>query len=125
MRLNMDDYGRAAKTHWWVVAVLGAVALSLALLDVATREAGTVMWIAVAAAVAAFTGMLRIPGSRPSVAGADIFVFLAFFQFGPAAAVIAAAAEAAVGSWRTSTRWTSRLGSPAMVALAMSVCGAA
>jgi len=42
---------------------------------------------------------------------------------GPAAAALAAAAEAAAGSFRTSKRWTSRLGSPAMAGLAMYACG--
>jgi hypothetical protein len=38
---------------------------------------------------------------------------------GPAAATLAAAGEAAVGSYRTSKRWTSRIVSPAMAAVAM------
>src|SRR5207302_6224680 len=46
-------------------------------------------------------------------------------DFGPRAAGIAAAAEAGMISWRTSDRWTSRFGSPAMAALAMFACGTA
>ena len=68
---------------------------------------------------------MRVPGAKTSIAGAEIFVFLLLLLYGPAAAAFAAAAEAAVGSWRTSDRWTSRLGSPAMAALAMYGCGTA
>ena len=37
--------------------------------------------------------------------------------FGPAAATVAAAVEGFVGAFRTSKRWTSRLGTPAIAAL--------
>jgi len=66
---------------------------------------------------------LRIPGRKTSITGAETFIFLVLMMNGPAAAALAAAAEAAVGSFRTSKRWTSRLGSPAMAGLAMYACG--
>jgi hypothetical protein len=68
---------------------------------------------------------VRIPGSKISVAGAEIFVLLLLLLHGPAAAALAAACEATTTSARTSKRLTSRLGSPAMAALAMYACGSA
>jgi uncharacterized membrane protein YdcZ (DUF606 family) len=44
-------------------------------------------------------------------------------HFGPPVAIVAAAAEAGVISLRTSKRWTSWFGSPAMAALAMLAAG--
>ena len=43
--------------------------------------------------------------------------------YGAPAAVLAAAVEGTVASWRSSKRWTSRIGTPAMASLAMLVCG--
>ena len=59
---------------------------------------------------------VRIPRSKNSFAAGEIFIFLLLLLHGPAAATLAAAGEALVGSWRTSKRWTSRIASPAMAA---------
>jgi hypothetical protein len=56
---------------------------------------------------------------KNSFAAGEIFIFLLLLMHGPAAATLAAAGEAFVGSYRTSKRWTSRIVSPAMAALAM------
>src|SRR5205814_137090 len=87
----------------------------------------TLLEVASGAAIAALSGLfpVRIPGTKTSLAGAELFIFLLLLVHGPAAATIAAAAEAAVGSLRTSKRWTSRIGSPTMAAMAMYGCGAA
>ena len=85
------------------------------------------MQILIGVVFATLTGLFpaRIPGAKTSGSVAEIFVFLLLLDYGPAAAAIAAAAEAGTISWRTSVRWTSRLGSPAMAALAMHGCGTA
>jgi diguanylate cyclase (GGDEF)-like protein/PAS domain S-box-containing protein len=125
--LRMDDYSPQAKAYWSTTVSLGAAALVLALIDVAAMERSAILHIAAGTAVAAITGMfpVRIPGGKTSVTGAEIFIFLLLLMHGPSAAVIAAAAEAAVSSWRNSDRVTSRIGSPAMAALAMAGCGTA
>jgi diguanylate cyclase (GGDEF)-like protein/PAS domain S-box-containing protein len=127
MLLQMHDYSPEAKVFWWTTALLGLVVLSIALATIAGFERGAILQIVLGATFAAVTGIfpVRIPGAKTSIAGAEIFVFLLLLLYGPAAAAFAAAAEAAVGSWRTSDRWTSRLGSPAMAALAMYGCGTA
>ena len=81
--------------------------------------------VALVVTVAGVTGAFPhgVPGTKTSITGAEVFIFLALLMNGPAAAALAAAAEAAVGSYRTSTRWTSRIGSPAQAGLAMYACG--
>ena len=125
--LGMDDYTPQAKAYWWTTTLVGAAAVGLALLDVSRLDGAVMLQVACGAAIAALTGLfpVRIPGTKTSLAGAELFIFLLLLVHGPAAATIAAAAEAAVGSFRTSKRWTSRIGSPTMAALAMFACGAA
>jgi hypothetical protein len=124
---GMDDYTLRAKAYWWTTSLVGAAALGLALLNVAQFDSAVVLQVVGGTTVAALTGLFpeRIPGTKTSLAGAELFIFLLLLVHGPAAATIAAAAEAAVGSYRTSKRWTSRVGSPTMAALAMYGCGSA
>ena len=125
--LGMDDYTPQAKTYWWTTTVIGAAALGLALQDLSQLDGAIMLQVACGIAIAALSGLfpVRIPGTKTSLAGAELFIFLLLLLYGPAAATIAAAAEAAVGSFRTSKRWTSRIGSPTMAAMAMYGCGAA
>jgi diguanylate cyclase (GGDEF)-like protein/PAS domain S-box-containing protein len=125
--LRMHDYTTQAKAYWWATAVLGVVALAFALRGVAALETAAILQVLLGMLFAAIIGLfpVRVPGAKTSGSAAEIFVFLLLLDFGPEAAVIAAAAEAGVISWRTSARWTSRIGSPAMAALAMSACGTA
>ena len=67
----------------------------------------------------------RVPRSKNSFTAGEIFIFLLLLLHGPAAATLAAAGEALVGSWRTSKRWTSRIVSPATASIAMFCAGAA
>jgi hypothetical protein len=125
--LGMEDYTPQAKAYWWTTTLVGAAALGLALLDVVKLDPGIVLQTLGGAVLAALVGLfpVRIPGTKTSLAGAELIIFLLLLVHGPAAATIAAAAEAAIGSLRTSKRWTSRIGSPTMVALAMYGCGTA
>ena len=68
---------------------------------------------------------VRVPGSKNSFAAGEVFIFLLLLMHGPAAAALAAAGEALVGSWRSSKRWTSRIVSPALAAVAMFCAGSA
>jgi hypothetical protein len=125
--LRMDDYTTQAKAYWWTTAVLGTVALGYAVANVAALSPVAMLQVLLGTLFAAITGLfpVRVPGSKTSGSAAEIFIFLLLLDFGPYAAVVAAAAEAGVISWRTSARWTSRIGSPAMAAIAMSTCGSA
>ena len=122
---RMDDYRPEAKACWWTIVALGALTFALAIMEVAAMNRSAILHIAAGATIAAITAMfpVRIPGGKTSLAGAEIFIFLLLLMYGPSAAVLAAAAEAAVSSTRTSARATSRVGTPAMAALAMGGCG--
>ena len=117
----MPDYNRKATVYWWSVVVLGSVTLIGSMVSVA--DDGPLAWgqIAMGMVIAMFAGIfpVRVPQSKNSFAAGEIFIFLLLLLHGPEAATLAAAGEAAVGSWRTSKRWTSRIASPAMAALAM------
>ena len=121
----MPDYNRQAAAYWWTVVVLGGLALALAVLALTALPAAALWQVAagVAITVLASSCPVRIPRSIHSVTAGEIFIFLLLLLHGPAAATLAASADAVVGSWRTSRRWTSRIASPAMAALAMTAAG--
>jgi len=119
--IEMDDYNRPARIYWWTVTLVGSVALLYALVSVARLPTAILLQVLAGTAVAAIVGLfpVRIPGAKTAVAGAEIFIFLILLLFGAAPAVLAAAVEGAVAAARSSKRWTSRLGTPAMASLAM------
>jgi diguanylate cyclase (GGDEF)-like protein len=121
-RALLPDYNRKAAVFWWSMVALGALAVGFSLHRVASQ---LTPWhglqVAAGVAVAMLAGLfpLRIPGSKNSFAAGEIFIFSLLLLHGPAAATLAAAGEALVGSWRTSRRWSSRIASPAMAAVSM------
>ncbi len=117
----LPDYNRKATVYWWTVVLLGALTLATALHHVATLALGVWLQIAVGTVIAMLAGVfpVRIPQSKNSFAAGEIFIFLLLLIHGPAAATVAATGEAAIGSWRTSKRLSSRIVSPMMAALAM------
>ena len=121
----MPDYNRKATAYWWSVVVLGSVTLIGSIVSVADDGPLAWMQIAIGMVIAMFAGFfpVRVPRSKNSFAAGEIFIFLLLLIHGPGAAALAASGEAAVGSWRTSKRWTSRIVSPAMAALAMFSAG--
>ncbi|MEO5694502.1 MAG: EAL domain-containing protein [Usitatibacter sp.] len=125
--IDMKDYGQAAKLYWWTVTSLGFIAFAWGVTSVLRMDTAPMVQVLIATAVAALVGFfpVRIPNTKTSIAGAEIFIFLLLLVYGPAAAILAASFEGIVASWRTSKRWTSRLGSPAMASLAMLACASA
>ena len=123
----MPDYNRKAAVYWWCVVVLGAVALGGAFWQVVDDSPAAWLMIGGGTALAMLAGVfpVRIPRSKNAFAAGEIFIFLLLLIHGPYAAALAAAGEAFVGSCRTSRRWTSRIASPAMAALAMMGAGSA
>ena len=123
--IDMQDYTPAARAYWWVVTILGALAIVYSIASVVRLDVASLAQVLVLAGVAAVVGLfpVRIPGAKTSFGGAEIFIFLSLLLHGAPAAVIATALEGAVGAWRTSKRGTSRLISPALAGLAMLVCG--
>jgi diguanylate cyclase (GGDEF)-like protein/PAS domain S-box-containing protein len=121
----MPDYNRQATIYWWTMVTLGAVVLGWALLEVSTLPWTTLAQILVGTGFAVAAGFfpVRIPGSKNSFVAGEVFIFVLLLIHGPAAATVAAAGESFVGSYRSSKRWTSRIGSLAMAAVAMGVAG--
>jgi diguanylate cyclase (GGDEF)-like protein/PAS domain S-box-containing protein len=121
------DYNRKAATFWWTTVTLGAAVLLSALLSLLGQSPWVWLQIALGVVIAMVAGFfpVRIPRSKNSFAAGEIFIFLLLLVHGPQAAVLAAAGEAAVGSWRTSKRWSSRIASPTMAALSIFVTGGA
>ncbi|MDZ7653643.1 MAG: EAL domain-containing protein [Burkholderiaceae bacterium] len=123
----MPDYNRKATLYWWSVVILGSAALGVAILQVAAMPAEHVWQVVAGTLIAAVAGFfpVRVPRSKSAFAAGEIYIFLLLAMFGPAAAVVAASTESLVGVLRSSKRWTSRIASPAMAAIAMSLCGIA
>ena len=121
----MPDYNRQATVYWWLLVVAGTLVLAYDLSVV--RHLGGTAWlqIGVATLFATLVGWcpVRLPGTKQSFVAGEIFIFLLLLLQGPEAAALAAAVEAAVGAWRTSQRWTSRLVSPAVALLSMGLVG--
>ena len=121
----MPDYNRPATIYWWAAVAGGAVAVLHALFWLSQQPTQTVLLVVAGMVVAMAAGVfpVRVPHSTNSFAAGETFIFLLLLMHGPQAALLAAAGEGAIGSWRTSKRWTSRLASPAMAALAMLAVG--
>ena len=109
----MPDYNRKVTIYWWSTVVLGCVALLGALWELRLLSSGVVAQVAIGTAFAVAAGFfpVRIPGSKNSFVAGEVFIFLLLLMHGPAAATVAAAGEAFVGSYRSSKRWTSRIAS--------------
>src|SRR5436305_11465548 len=114
--IDMQDYTPKARIYWWATVFFGVWSLFYAIAGVSSLQGTALVQVIAGAAVAAVVGLfpVRIPGSKTSIAGAEIFIFLMLLLFGVPAAVLAATVEAIVGSWRGSKRWTSRCRAPAM-----------
>jgi diguanylate cyclase (GGDEF)-like protein/PAS domain S-box-containing protein len=121
----MPDYNRKATVYWWVMVSLGVSVLGVAIVHLAALGTGAWLQILVGCLIAMLAGIfpVRVPGAKNAFAAGEIFIFLLLLIHGPEAAALAAAGEAFVGSARSSKRWTSRLASPAMAAVAMSLSG--
>ena len=123
----MPDYNAKATAYWWTVVLLGLGLVALSLHGVATLSLGAVGRTLLFTLLAMLAGLVpvRVPHTNNSFTAGEMFIFLLLLTDGPHAAALASSCEAAVGSWRTSRRWTSRIASPAMAAVAMYGAGSA
>jgi diguanylate cyclase (GGDEF)-like protein/putative nucleotidyltransferase with HDIG domain len=119
--IDMSDYGRGARVYWWTTTVLGIIALSVGVSGAARLDGNGLLALAGLLALGFLTGLrpIRIPGTITSITPGDIFIFLTTLVWGPSVAVVVAATDAFAGSMRVSRRWTSRLGSPALMSLSV------
>ncbi len=121
----MPDYNAAATVYWWSAVSVGGCLLLWCLWQVLSMPAPAILQVLAGMAFAMAGGLfpVRVPGTRLSFGVGELTIFLVLLLLGPAAATVLAAGEAALGSWRSSKRWTSRIGSPAMATLAMFAAG--
>jgi diguanylate cyclase (GGDEF)-like protein/PAS domain S-box-containing protein len=121
----MPDYNPAATRYWWTMVVLG----SAAALYSATQMAGLsrLDWLQFAGGMALALLLalvpLKIPRTNQVFTVGDVFIFLLLLKLGAAAGCLAAGLESLVSAWRSTSRWTTRLGSATIAALTMFVCG--
>jgi diguanylate cyclase (GGDEF)-like protein/PAS domain S-box-containing protein len=121
----MPDYNRQVTNLWWLLVALGLGLLVGAIVRVSGLPWPSLTQVMLGALVAAIAGFfpLRVPHANNSFVAGEIFILLLLLLHGPEAAVVAAAAEAFVGTYRSSKRWTSRLVSPAVAVISMGVSG--
>lgn len=103
--------------------MLGALALGYAAADMLSFSADEALKTILLMGIVYLAGLYpaRIPGTQTSITPSDIFIFLAALYLGAPAAVIVAVTDAFAASYRTSRRWTSRLGSPAIMSISIFV----
>ena len=123
----MPDYNAKATAYWWALVALGSAVLLFSLGRLAILPLEIQIQILFGCGVAMLAGLfpVRIPGSKNSFAAGEVFILLLLLMQGPAAAALAAACEAFIGSARTSKRWTSWLASPATASVSMMLVGSA
>ncbi len=121
----MADYNRKATAYWWTVVLLGLAAVVHSAISVTTLSGAAMLQVLGGMAVAMVAGFfpVRVGRSKSSFAAGEVFIFLLLLLHGPAAATLAAGCETLVGALRTSKRWTSRIASPTLSALAMFCSG--
>lgn len=118
--IEMSDYNPKARAYWWTTTVLGALAFGYAAVGALQLDFKGQLGVIALIAVVFVAGLkpITIPGTNTSITPGDIFVFLTALFWGAPAATLVAATDAFAGSCRTSRRWTSRLGGPALMSVA-------
>jgi diguanylate cyclase (GGDEF)-like protein/putative nucleotidyltransferase with HDIG domain len=122
MRLiEMKDYNRSASAYWWTTTLAGAVALGYAAAGLAGLDRDGLLEVALLVAVVYLAGLhpIRIPGTQSVITASDIFIFLAALFLGAPAATLVAVTDAFATTLRKSRRWTSWIGAPALISIAI------
>jgi len=118
--IDMSDYNRGARVYWWLTTLAGGLAVSGAIAGVARLPQVSLLEVIALMAVVYLTGLrpIRLPGTQAIITPGDMFIFLSALVLGAPAATLVAVTDAFSASWRISQRWTSRLGGPALMAIA-------
>ncbi len=121
--IDMHDYNRPAKAVWLTSVFLGLIALASCLYELRSLPSSQwlVLALGIAGALTAGWFPVRYPNAKWCYSAGDIFIFLVWSLVSPAAGVVVAAMENAVGTLRASKRATSRIGGPLLTALCMSL----
>ncbi len=121
----MPDYNAKATACWWAMVGLGAAAFAGSAVQVTALSGVDLLQLAAGILLAMLMAMfpLKIPRTNQAFSLGDVFIVLLLLMYGAAAGCVAAALEGLVSSWRSSKRWTTRLGTAAIAAGTMRVCG--
>ncbi len=121
------DYNAAAVTLWALVVGAGLAAMGWSMDQLWANQALGSVEFGVGMVLIALSSRLplQIPRTPYSMSLADVFVFAMLATLGPAAAVLGAGLDGALGAWRGSKRLTSRLSTPGAHMAAMALCGVA
>jgi diguanylate cyclase (GGDEF)-like protein/PAS domain S-box-containing protein len=119
--IEMSDYNHRARAYWWATTLIGACALGYAITQGSRLSYIGQLEVVLLMAVVFLVGLLPIsvPGTQISITSSDIFVFLTATLLGPSAATLVAVTDAIAASHRASRRWTSRIASPAQMAISI------
>ena len=123
--IDMSDYNRRARVCWFATIILGALAFGWAAAGVLRLDTQGVLGVAALTGIVYLSGLrpISIPGTKSSITPGDIFMFLTALFYGVPAAILVAATDALAAAHRSSQRWTSRLGSPAVVSISVFTSG--
>ncbi len=123
--IDMSDYNWRARICWFATVIFGTLAFSWAVAGVLRLDTQGVLGVAALMGIVYLSGLrpISIPGTKSSITPGDIFIFLTALFYGPPAATLVAATDALAGAHRASQRWTSRLGSPAVVSISVFASG--
>lgn len=118
--IDMSDYNRGARAYWWVISLAGVCAVGWSIEGVLRLNRSQLLAVLALAMIVYLAGLfpIRVPSTQVSITPNDIFVFLTALFLGAAPATLIAVTDAFAASWRTSRRWTSRIGGPALMAIA-------
>ena len=123
--INLSDYGRVAKTYWFVMVLAGASVCVWALQRVGNLA--PMQWAEFAAllslVILASSHPIRIPNTNSSFTASDTFTFLTVLFLGVPAAILVGAVDSYVSSRRTSKRVASWIAAPAMMAVTVFLAG--
>jgi diguanylate cyclase (GGDEF)-like protein/putative nucleotidyltransferase with HDIG domain len=119
--IGMSDYNRGARVYWWATALAGACVVGWALAGVLRLNQSQLLAVFGLAMIVILAGLfpIRVPSTQVSITPNDIFIFLTALFLGPAPATAIAVIDALAVSCRTSRRWTSRIGGPALMSIAV------
>jgi diguanylate cyclase (GGDEF)-like protein/PAS domain S-box-containing protein len=119
--IDMSDYNRGARAYWWAATLAGAFTLCWAVGRVLHLNGVALLQVVALMGAVVLTGLrpIRVPGTITSITPCDLFVFLTALGYGAPAATLVAVTDAFAVSCRTSRRWTSRLGGPAIMAISV------
>ena len=118
--IEMSDYNRGARAYWWAITLAGVCAFGWAVYGLLRLNRSQLLAVLALAMIVYLAGLfpIRVPSTQVSITPNDLFVFLTALFLGAGPATLIAVTDAFAASWRTSRRWTSRIGGPALMSVA-------